>query len=194
MATISKSTATSILRGLGWRIRSDTEFTRCVKNFQAGWNLGPALTVDGSVGPATSAALLKSESNRKAGRGTASAHFDFTEVMCRCGGTYPSCQRIWMKRSAFRMMESYRSKSGRPYTVVSACRCPSHNKRVGGSPTSRHLTGLASDVQPYFSTTKVKSWQVATHIGYGSESRKVKHIDVGKGGTRTSPIIYVDGK
>jgi zinc D-Ala-D-Ala carboxypeptidase len=193
MANLSKANATTILRALGWRIRSDAEYVRCVKNFQAGWNLGAALTVDGSVGPATSAALLKSEANRKAGKGTASAHFDFTEVMCRCGGL-SACQRIWHKRSAFRMMESYRSKSGRPFTVVSACRCPAHNKRVGGSPTSRHLTGYASDVQPYYSTTKVKSWQVATHIGYGSESRKVKHIDVGSGATRTNPKVYVDGR
>jgi hypothetical protein len=194
MANLTRNQATVILRNLGWRVRTTTEYTRCVRNFQAGWNLGTALVVDGNVGARTSSALLLSESRRRAGKPTASAHFSFTEVRCRCGGKYSSCQRIWQKRSAFRMMESYRAKSGRSFVVVSACRCPSHNKAIGGSATSRHLTGRASDVQPYYSTTKVKSWAVATHIGYGSVSKKVKHIDVGAGATRSNPKIYVDGR
>jgi hypothetical protein len=194
MANLTQDQARAILVRLGWRVRSTTEFTRCVKNFQAGWNLGTALAVDGSVGPATSAALLKSESRRKAGQGTASAHFSFIEVQCRCGGKYSSCQRIWQKRKAFQMMEKYRDKSNRSFPVVSGCRCKSHNAAVGGSATSRHVTGLASDTEPRFSTSTVKSWKVATHIGYGSVSKKVKHIDMGSGATLTNPRIYVDGK
>ena len=194
MSTISRSQATTILRNLGWRIRTDSEYTAVVKHFQGGWNLGTALAVDGSVGPDTSAALLLSESRRRAGKKTASAHFSFSEVACRCGGQYSSCPRIWQKRSAFRMMEGYRSKSGEPLNVESGCRCPSHNVAVGGSPTSRHLTGLACDVAPHFSVATVKSWRVATHIGYGSVSRKVKHIDMGSsGGTVTSPAVYENG-
>lgn len=116
MSTTNRSQATTILRNLGWRIRTTTEYTKVVKRFQEGWNLGTALDADGSVGPLTSAALLLSESRRRAGKPTASAHFSFSEVACRCGGQYPSCKRIWQKRSAFRMMEGYRSKSGRPST------------------------------------------------------------------------------
>ena len=193
MSTISRSQATTILRNLGWRIRTDSEYTAVVKHFQGGWNLGTRLVVDGSVGPDTSAALLLSESRRRAGKKTASAHFSFSEVACRCGGQYPSCPRIWQKRSAFRMMEGYRAKTGRPLNVVSACRCPSRNAAVSGSPTSRHLTGLACDVEAIFSVPKVKSWRVATHIGYGSSSRKVKHIDNGSRATVKSPRVYPDG-
>jgi lysozyme family protein len=194
MANLTKAQATTILRALGWRVRSTAEYTRTVKNFQAGWNLGPALKVDGLVGAGTSAALLKSENNRRKGLGTASAHFDFAEMQCRCRGKYTSCQRIWAKRKTFVMMEQYRTKSKKPFTVVSGCRCTSHNKAVGGSRTSRHVTGLASDVKPLFSTKTVKSWRVATHIGYGSVSKKVVHIDLGSGATKTNPRIYVDGK
>ena len=79
-------------------------------------------------------------------------------------GKFSSCPRIWQKRSAFRMMEGYRSKTGRSLTVVSGCRCPSRNAAIGGSPTSRHLKGLACDVEAEFSVPKVKSWRVATHI------------------------------
>ena len=193
MSTLSRSQATTILRNLGWRIRTTTEYTAVVKRFQGGWNLGPALAVDGSVGPATSAALLLSESRRRAGKPTASAHFSFSEVACRCGGKFSSCPRIWQKRSAFRMMEGYRSKSGEALDVISACRCPSRNAAIGGSSTSRHLTGRACDVAPHFSVATVKSWRVATHIGYGSSSRKVKHIDNGPQATTDSPSVYQNG-
>ena len=67
------------------------------------------------------AALLKSENNRRKGLGTASAHFSFAEVQCRCRGKYSTCQRIWMKRKTFVMMEQYRTKSKKPFTVVSGC-------------------------------------------------------------------------
>ena len=193
MTTISRDQATTILRKLGWRVRTTSEYVTVVKNFQRGWNLGPALEVDGSVGPNTSAALLLSESRRRAGKKTASEHFSFSEVACRCDGQYSSCPRIWQKRSAFRMMEGYRAKSGRSLNVVSACRCPSRNAAVGGSSTSRHLTGRACDVEPFFSVATVKSWKVATHIGYGSSSRKVKHIDKGSAATVASPLVYVNG-
>lgn len=187
--------AMAILRNLGFRIRTTSEYYTQLKNFQRGWNLGPALTVDGVKGPATDAALLKSQARWMAGLPTASANFSFREVSCRCGGKYTSCQRIFIRRSALRMMESYRSKSGRSFRVVSACRCPSHNASVGGSPTSRHVTGLAADTEPLFSVPTVKSWRVAYNIGYGSVSRKVKHIDMGNtGGTYANPRVYPDGR
>ena len=193
MTTLTKDQATTIMRNLGWRIRTTDEYVAVVKRFQRGWNLGPALKVDGHVGPDTSAALLLSEARRRAGKKTASAHFSFSEVACRCDGKYSSCPRIWQKRSAFRMMERYRSKSGESLDVVSACRCPSRNAAIGGSPTSRHLTGRACDVAPHFSVATVKSWGVATHIGYGSSSRKVKHIDNGPRATVNTPTVYTNG-
>jgi hypothetical protein len=194
MANLTKAQTTTILKALGWRVDTPARYLQGVKDFQGGWNLGTALKVDGLVGPATSSALLKSEALRKAGKPTASAHFSFTEVRCRCNGRFASCRRIWMTRATLQMMESYRTKSKQALTVVSGCRCPSHNKEVGGSPTSRHPMGLACDVQPRFSVATVKGWKVATHIGYGSVSKKVVHIDLGKGATKTNPAIYVDGR
>jgi zinc D-Ala-D-Ala carboxypeptidase len=192
--SLSKAQETVILRNLGWRIRNTTDFTRAVRNFQAGWNLGPALVVDGKPGPKTDAALLISEKRRRENKGTASANFSFLEVQCRCGGKYSSCWRIWFKRSAFQMLERYRAKSGKPLTVVSGCRCPSHNKAVGGSPTSRHPQGLAADVPPRYTVKEVTSWQVATHIGYSPSMQKVVHIDLGTGGSKIKPITYPDGR
>jgi hypothetical protein len=194
MANLTKSQTTTILKNLGWRVDTTARYAQAVKDFQRGWNLGKALTVDGKVGPATSSALLLSESRRKAGKPTASAHFSFTEVRCRCDGKYASCKRIWMTRATFAMMESYRTKSKGSLSVVSGCRCPSHNKAVGGSSTSRHPQGLACDVPAKFSVSTVKSWKVATHIGYSPSKKKVVHIDLGKGATKTNPAVYKDGR
>ena len=190
---LSRAQATTILRNLGWRVNNTTQYTTSLKNFQAGWNLGTKLAEDGKCGSLTSAALLKSEARRKAGSGTASAHFSFIETRCKCGGKYASCQRIWTKRRTFQMMEGYRAKSGKALTVVSGCRCVSHNKAVGGSPTSRHPAGLACDVPPRYSTRTVRGWKVATHIGYSPSLSKVVHIDLGAGGSLSSPVVYKDG-
>lgn len=191
---LSKAQATTILRNLGWRVRTTSEFTTCVKNFQAAWNLGAALAVDGKVGPKTSAALLLSESRRRAGKPTASANFGFLEIQCRCGGKYSSCQRIFMKRRTLQMMEKYRAKSGKPLTVVSPCRCASHNKAVGGTSTSRHVSGLACDVPARYSPSTVKSWKVATQIGYSPSLNKVCHIDLGAGYSLENPRVFKDGR
>ena len=73
MTVLTQAQATKILRNLGWRVRTTSEYHTVVKHFQRGWNLGPALEVDGVVGPGpdTSAALLLSESRRRAGKKTA---------------------------------------------------------------------------------------------------------------------------
>lgn len=193
MADLTRAQAQTILTRLGWRVNTSARLTQGIKDFQAGWNLGAALSVDGSLGPKTSAALRTSEARRAAGRTTASANYSFVTMRCRCGGKYASCRRIWHKRSAFQMMEKYRARGG-AYNVVSGCRCPSHNKAIGGSPTSRHLAGNACDVPAKYSVAKVKSWKLATHIGYGSVSKKVKHIDMGAGGSVSNPVVYKDGR
>lgn len=194
MSTIlTRSQATAILKALGWKTSLLT-FKRDIRNFQAGWNLGTALEVDGKCGPLTSAALMLSDRRRRQNRGTASEHFSFTEVACRCGGKYRSCWRVWQKREAFQMMEEYRARTGRPLNVVSGCRCRSHNKAVGGSPTSRHLVGRACDVPPTHSVADVKSWKLATNIGYSPSMGKVVHLDMGPRGTKSAPMVYPDGK
>lgn len=194
MANLSRAQAQTILTRLGWRVNTSARLTQGIKDFQLGYNFGAVgLSGDGVLGPKTSAAMRYSEARRAAGRTTASANYSFKTVVCRCGGKYASCRRIFMKRKGFQMMERYRSHAG-SFPVVSACRCPSRNKAVGGSSTSRHVSGLACDTPATYSTTRVKGWRVATHIGYGRVSRRVKHIDMGSGATLSNPRIFVDGR
>jgi len=44
------------------------------------------------------------------------------------------------------VLQKIRTHFGKPVTVNSAYRTVTHNKKVGGSPNSQHLYGLAADI------------------------------------------------
>lgn len=192
----SRTQAAAILRNLGWRVDTSARLTQAIKDFQRGWNLGPILTVDGLVGPKTSAALALSEARRRQGLGTASAHFSFTEFSCKCGGRYASCRRIWIIRNHIQRLEAYRSRIGRGVSIVSGCRCLGHNRAVGGASNSQHLYGTASDIKGVDKDT-VRSYRLFAGIGYGGRSDVALHVDsrdlsgVNTTGGRTSaPTVW----
>lgn len=176
MANLTRSQAAVILSRLGWRVNTSGRLTQAIKDFQRGWNLGPALTVDGLVGPKTSYALRLSESRRAKGLGTASAHFSFTEFACKCGGKYASCRRIWILRAQVQRLEAFRSKVGRPVSITSGCRCVGHNAAVGGASSSQHLYGAACDVTGPDKDT-VASWRLFAGIGYSGRTDRTAHVD-----------------
>lgn len=196
MANLTRAQTAAILTHLGWRTNTTGRYAQAVKDFQRGWNLGAALSIDGAVGPKTSAALLKSEANRRAGRPTCSAHFSFSELGCKCGGRYPDCRRCWILRAHVQRLEVYRSKAG-PFSIVSGCRCPSHNTAVGGASSSQHMYGGATDVAKKFRTFTVRSWHLFAGLGYGAASGLVCHLDsrdkAGRnttGGSTTNPTCW----
>ncbi|MEG1737724.1 MAG: D-Ala-D-Ala carboxypeptidase family metallohydrolase [Odoribacter sp.] len=45
------------------------------------------------------------------------------------------------------LLDPVREAIGRPILINSGYRSPEHNRRVGGSPTSDHLRGLAADIR-----------------------------------------------
>ena len=70
-----------------------------------------------------------------------SEHFLRSEFQCKCGCGYDTADSELVL-----MLESIRAHFGQPITITSACRCPSHNERVGGSANSQHLYGRAADI------------------------------------------------
>lgn len=193
---LSRGQTAAVLANLGWRTNTTGRLTQAVMDFQRGWNLGPALGIDGVVGPKTSAALLKSEANRRAGRGTVSAHFSFTEFRCQCGGKFSSCRRIWIIRAQVQSLEVYRRHAGF-FHVVSGCRCPGHNKEVGGASSSQHTFGSATDIAKVFTPATIRSWKCFAGIGYGAASGLACHVDRrdrsghdSTGGSTSSPTTW----
>lgn len=48
----------------------------------------------------------------------------------------------WFKKD----VDDARDLAGVPFILTSAARCPEHNEKVGGSPTSTHIKALAVDI------------------------------------------------
>lgn len=64
-------------------------------------------------------------------------HFSKRELECRCG-----CGTCYVSKQALSKLETLRRLAGRPVFINSACRCPTHNARVGGAPRSQHRSTI----------------------------------------------------
>lgn len=51
-----------------------------------------------------------------------------------------------MNKEFIRRLDAARDIAGVPFKILSGYRTPTHNKKVGGTKTSAHLTGLAVDI------------------------------------------------
>lgn len=72
-----------------------------------------------------------------------SAHFSEAELACRCGcGEQDIAPRLLFALELLR-----KGLEDRPVRINSAFRCVKHNKTVGGAGGSKHLSGLAADIQ-----------------------------------------------
>lgn len=72
--------------------------------------------------------------------GDISAHFNRSEFECQCG-----CGFDTVDVELIETLESVRQYFMSPVTITSGCRCPSHNKKIGGAVDSWHVIGRAAD-------------------------------------------------
>lgn len=165
------------LQALGFRAGTKAQTAQAIRDFQASWNLGAPLKVDGIAGPKTTAALSISEGRRRKGQSTLSAHFSYAEFACRCGGRSPGCHGVLVDRRHVARLETYRDKIGGPVTVVSGYRCPAHNKAVGGASSSQHMYGVATDIRGAVTPTKLKGWGLFAGLGFQASTNLVIHVD-----------------
>ena len=70
-----------------------------------------------------------------------SKNFDSSEFACKCGCGYdtPDAELI-------RMLQAARDLYGKPIVITSGCRCIKHNRNVGETANSAHITGKAVDI------------------------------------------------
>lgn len=69
-------------------------------------------------------------------------YFKRKEFACRCG-----CGFDAVDVELLELLTTVREFFGKPVTITSACRCPDHNKKVGGASASQHKLGKAADIQ-----------------------------------------------
>lgn len=70
-----------------------------------------------------------------------SDNFMRSEFECKCG-----CGFGTVDVELIEVLERLRNHYGAPVRINSACRCKIYNKSVGGASGSRHLEGIAADI------------------------------------------------
>lgn len=72
-----------------------------------------------------------------------SAHFTEEEMTCKCG-----CKQMKANPTLITMLEALRSQMNAKAIIInSGYRCPTHDKRVGGSGSGAHTLGYAADIK-----------------------------------------------
>jgi len=182
MAKVKTPTPTKIITTLGF---TTTEA------FQAAWNLGPALTVDGKIGPATKAAALTSWGRHLHNRPDLSEHFSTSDFRCHCGGKYAGCQGVLVQRDLLIGLEVLRTRAyPRGLVIVSGYRCERHNAKVNGADGSKHVLGQAADIKGTVPIATMKSFQLFGGIGYKRSTGKVTHVDCRRV-SHTNPTVWI---
>ncbi len=86
--------------------------------------------------------------------------FDAFEFDCHCCGlNNMSPVFLWKLQQA-------RTESQVPFIINSGTRCEKHNKIVGGTINSEHLTGEAADISTSNSHIRYKIIQAAISVGF----------------------------
>jgi uncharacterized protein YcbK (DUF882 family) len=114
--------------------------------------------------------------------GDLARNFSRSEFRCKDG-----CGRDWPTQDLVDVLQRARTAQGRPLRIVSGVRCASHNRSVGGSPTSQHLAGRAADVPSGYASAG--AWRSYGAVGIGVRSGQVVHVDVTPG---RSSFVFED--
>lgn len=88
-------------------------------------------------------------------------YFTDDEIRCKCG-----CDFIKYDHNHFWKINTVRGIVGHPLRVNSWCRCAIHNLSVGGSPTSSHPKGLATDLETPTEYLKYRILLAAGKVGF----------------------------
>jgi len=70
--------------------------------------------------------------------------FNSREFDCKC--SYSSCTKTLIDIEHLEQLIILREEKQAPIKINSGYRCKKHNKDVGGSPTSQHTKGTATDI------------------------------------------------
>jgi len=103
-----------------------------------------------------------------------SANFFLREFECKDGE-----HQVRIDSRLLQKLQVLRDKVGRPVIILSGYRNPSYNRKVGGSPGSRHLLGKAADiVVPGYSVEELA--RISREIGFTGIGlyNSFVHVDV----------------
>lgn len=86
-----------------------------------------------------------------------SRYFSREEFACKCGCGYNAVDAVLLD-----VLMEVRRNYDAPVTITSGCRCDEHNRFVDGAEESKHLLGIAADIQ----VKGVDPERVADHLNH----------------------------
>jgi len=102
-------------------------------------------------------------------------YFKLHEFACKCG-----CGLNNVTDQFKEDLNTARHIANIPFVINSGVRCPAHNKRVGGLPSSSHQLGLAVDIKADNSESRFKIMQGLIQVGFSriGVHKTFIHVDV----------------
>lgn len=112
-------------------------------------------------------------------------HFRKEEFKCKCGGRYCNGYPVRVNENLLVLLEKIRKEGGnKSININSGIRCKTHNKNVGGSYKSQHMTGQAVDMKCSIGVTKL--WSISNKINInGGIGRYNTHVHIDTRGYRS---------
>lgn len=109
-----------------------------------------------------------------------SENFKLYEFECKDGSHQVVVDPVLVAK-----LQTLRTRLGRPITINSAYRNPTHNKKVGGASNSQHLYGKAADIVVKGLTPQQVAAE-AEKVGFGGIGiyKTFVHLDTRPGKTR----------
>lgn len=148
---------------------SITRFQTAYCGPQTGHNTKGWLDTDGVWGPMTEDSMAWSLGNGK----RLSTNFQAAETWCK------HCGKNFVRRELLSGLELLRERLGNaPLPLLSVCRCPEHNKEIGGAQDSQHQYGTGADPKVFVPVSKVLSVSRFSGIGSRDGFKSACHIDV----------------
>lgn len=89
-----------------------------------------------------------------------SKNFVDKEFACKC------CGQSNMHFTFILYLQAMRDHFGKPIVVTSGFRCKKHNEKIGGSPNSMHMKGMAADIRVHNSNERFELVDAAIKAGF----------------------------
>ena len=102
----------------------------------------------------------------------------------------PGCDAVKMDIYFVKTLQLLRDEYGSPMRINSGFRCEKHNKKVGGSDSSSHLWGMASDISVTDSILRYRMIQCAQKIGIERIGIRRDFIHFDTDYKKKTPVIW----
>lgn len=112
------------------------------------------------------------------------ASFRASEFRCRCRAA--SCDAPPMDKAFMVKLQALRDEWGGRLLISSGSRCSAWNAKVGGSPNSMHMQGLAADIRLDSADQGPRISAIAEKVGFSGigVGKAFIHVDCGEPGRR----------